>query len=153
MKMCFKMILGVIVIAIGFSSARASEKAINMKDLPAAVRRTVQEQSQGAVIRRLSKEIEGGKTVYEVEMKVKGHGKDVTIDASGEVIEVEEEVPLESLPNAARAAIEKAAGRGQITKVERVSGGKQAAYEAHVRRDGKTSEIKIGDDGRFLPAD
>jgi len=147
------MILGVIVIAIGFSSARASEKAINMKDLPAAVRRTVQEQSQGAVIRRLSKEIEGGKTVYEVEMKVKGHGKDVTIDASGEVIEVEEEVPLESLPNAARAAIEKAAGRGQITKVERVSGGKQAAYEAHVRRDGKTSEIKIGDDGRFLPAD
>jgi uncharacterized membrane protein YkoI len=153
MKMCFKMILGVIVIAIGFSSARASEKAINMKDLPAAVRRTVQEQSQGAVIRRLSKEIEGGKTVYEVEMKVKGHGKDVTMDASGEVIEVEEEVPLESLPNAARAAIEKAAGRGQITKVERVSGGKQAAYEAHVRRDGKTSEIKIGDDGRFLPAD
>jgi len=153
MKMCFKMILGVIVIAIGFSSARASEKAINMKDLPAAVRRTVQEQSQGAVIRRLSKEIEGGKTVYEVEMKVKGHGKDVTIDASGEVIEVEEEVPLESLPNAARAAIEKAAGRGQITKVERVSGGKQAAYEAHVRRDGKTSEIKIGDDGRFLSAD
>ena len=153
MKMCFKMILGVIVIAIGFSSARASEKAVNMKDLPAAVRRTVQEQSQGAVIRRLSKEIEGGKTVYEVEMKVKGHGKDVTIDASGEVIEVEEEVPLESLPNAARAAIEKAAGRGQITKVERVSGGKQAAYEAHVRRDGKTSEIKIGDDGRFLPAD
>ena len=147
------MILGVIVIAIGFSSARASETAINMKDLPAAVRRTVQEQSQGAVIRRLSKEIEGGKTVYEVEMKVKGHGKDVTIDASGEVIEVEEEVPLESLPNAARAAIEKAAGRGQITKVERVSGGKQAAYEAHVRRDGKTSEIKIGDDGRFLPAD
>jgi uncharacterized membrane protein YkoI len=153
MKMCFKMTLGAFLIASGFSNALVSEKAVNMKDLPAAVQRTVQEQSKGATIRGLSKEVERGKTVYEVEMKVKGHGKDVTIDASGEVIEVEEEVPLESLPGAARVAIEKAAGSGQITKVERVTGGKQAAYEAHLRRDGKRSEIKIGDDGRLVPAD
>jgi hypothetical protein len=86
-------------------------------------------------------------------MKVKGHGKDVTIDAWGAVLDVEEEVVLESIPGTARAAIEKAAGSGQITKVERVSGGKQAAYEAHLRKDGKRSEVKISADGRSLAAE
>ena len=153
MKMCYQITLSIFVLTIGFANVLASEKAITMKDLPAAVQRTVQEQSKGATIRGLSKEVEGGKTVYEVEMKVNGHGKDVTMDASGAVIEVEEEVALESIPGAARAAIEKAAGSGQITKVETVSGGKQSAYEAHLRKDGKRSEVKVSGDGRLLPAD
>jgi hypothetical protein len=124
-----------------------------MKELPAAVQRTVKEQSKGATIRGLSKEVEGGKTTYEVEMKVNGRGKDVTMDASGAVIEVEEEVALESIPGAARAAIEKAAGSGQITKVGKVSGGKETVYEAGLRRNGKRSEVKVSRDGHLLPAD
>ena len=86
MKMCYQIILGILALTIGFANGLASEKPIAMKDLPAAVQRTVQEQSKGAAILHLSREVEGGKTVYEVEMKVKGLGKDVTIDASGAVI-------------------------------------------------------------------
>jgi uncharacterized membrane protein YkoI len=153
MQICCRITLGIFVLAIGFANVLASEKAVTMKDLPAAVRRTVQEQSQGATIRGLSKEVEGGKTTYEVEMKVNGRGKDVTMDASGAVIEVEEEVALESIPNAAQAAIKKAAGSGQITKVEKVSGGKETAYEAGLRKNGKRSEVRVSEDGRLLPAD
>ena len=153
MKMCYQIILGILALTIGFANGLASEKPIAMKDLPAAVQRTVQEQSKGAAILHLSREVEGGKTVYEVEMKVKGLGKDVTIDASGAVIEVEEEVALESIPGDARAAIKKAAGSGQITKVETVTEGNQLAYEAHLRKDGKRSEVKVSGDGRLLPPD
>jgi uncharacterized membrane protein YkoI len=153
MKVCHQIALSIFVLTIGFANALASEKAVTMQDLPAAVQRTVQEQSKGAIIRGLSKEVEGGRTVYEVEMKVKGLGKDVTMDASGAVIEVEEEVALESIPGAARAAIVKAAGSAQITKVERVSAGTQTAYEAHLRKDGKRSEVKVTGDGRLLPTD
>jgi uncharacterized cupredoxin-like copper-binding protein len=153
MKICCRITLGIFVLTIGFANVLASEKAVTMKDLPAAVRRTVQEQSQGATIRGLSKEVEGGKTTYEVEMKVNGRGKDVTMDASGAVIEVEEEVALGSIPNAAQAAIKKAAGSGQITKVEKVSGGKETAYEAGLRKNGKRSEVRVSEDGRLLPAD
>jgi uncharacterized membrane protein YkoI len=153
MKICCEITLGILAVTIGFTNVLASEKAITMKDLPAAVQRTVQEQSQGATIRGVSKEVEGGKTVYEVEMKVNGHGKDVSMDASGAVIEVEEEVALESIPGAAQAAIKKAAGSGQITKVEKVSGGKETAYEAGLRKNGKRSEVKVSADGRLLPPD
>jgi len=153
MELCSEITLSIFVVTVGFSAGHASEKAITMKDLPAAVQRTVQEQIKGAAILHLSKEFEGGKTVYEVEMQVKGHGKDVTIGASGAVIEVEEEVALESIPGAAREAIKKAAGSGQITKVETVTEGNRLAYEAHLRKDGKRSEIKVSGDGRLLPAD
>jgi uncharacterized membrane protein YkoI len=153
MKLCNKITLSIFVVTLGIAAGHASEKAVAMKDLPAAVQRTVQEQSKGATIRGLSKEVEDGKTVYEVQMKVNGHGKDVSMDASGVVLEVEEEVALDSIPGAARAAIKKAAGSGQITKVEKVSGGKEIAYEAGLRKNGKRSEVKVSGDGRLLPED
>jgi uncharacterized membrane protein YkoI len=153
MKLCNEITLSIFVVTLGFNAGHASEKAVAMKDLPAAVQRTVQEQSKGATIRGYSKEVEDGKTVYEVQMKVNGHGKDVSMDASGVVLEVEEEVAIDSIPGAARAAIKKAAGSGQITKVEKVSGGKEIAYEAGLRKNGKRSEVKVSGDGRLLPED
>ena len=153
MSMRISLALGVIVFTIGAIAAFASEKPVKMKDLPPAVQRTVQEQSKGATIRGLSTEVEHGKTIYEVEMTVNGHGKDVSMDASGAVIEVEEEVALGSIPAAARAAIVKAAAGGKIAKVEKVTGGKEVAYEAALRKDGKRSEVRVSADGSMLPED
>ena len=147
------MTLGAIVLTMVFANAFASDKPVKMKDLPPAVQRTVQEQSKGATIRGLSTELEHGKTIYEVEMTVNGHGKDVSMDASGAVIEVEEEVALGSIPAAARAAIVKAAAGGKIAKVEKVTGGKEVAYEAALRKDGKRSEVRVSADGSMLPED
>ena len=151
--MCFKITLGAIVLTMVFANAFASDKPVKMKDLPPAVQRTVQEQSKGATLRGLSTEVEHGKTIYEVEMTVNGHGKDVSMDASGTVIEVEEEVALGSIPAAARAAIEKAAAGGKIAKVEKVTGEKEVAYEAALRKDGKRSEVRVSADGSMLPED
>ena len=75
--------------------ARASEKPVKMKDLPEAVRKTVQEQSKGATLRGLSKEVEKGQTFYEAELKVNGHNKDLLIDSSGAIVEIEEVVAVE----------------------------------------------------------
>jgi uncharacterized membrane protein YkoI len=150
---CFKITLGAIVLTMVFANAFAAGKPVKMKDLPPAVQRTVQEQSKGATLRGLSTEVEHGKTIYEVEMTVNGHGKDVSMDASGTVIEVEEEVALGSIPAAARAAIEKAAAGGKIAKVEKVTGEKEVAYEAALRKDGKRSEVRVSADGSMLPED
>ena len=50
MKIHSEITLSIIVVTLGFTAGHASEKAITMKDLPAAVQRTVQEQSKGAAI-------------------------------------------------------------------------------------------------------
>lgn len=128
-----------------------SERSVKMSELPAAVRETVREQSRGARIRGLSVETENGVTNYEVELKVNGHTRDVLIDPSGAVVSVEEQVALASLPAAVKTAIEHNAGGGRIVLVESISkGGVVEAYEAHVRRAGRTREIKVGADGRSI---
>jgi uncharacterized membrane protein YkoI len=77
--------------------AREQEKRVRMRDLPAAVQQTVREQSRGATVRGLSRETEDGKTNYEVELRTGGHNKDVLIDPSGAVVEVEEQVNYHAL--------------------------------------------------------
>jgi predicted aspartyl protease len=129
----------------------ASEVAIKMKDLPPAVRKTVEEQSKGATLRGLSKEVEAGKTYYEAELKVDGHSKDVLIDPAGTVVEIEEETALDSVPEPARVSIEREAGKRRIVSVESVTtNNKIVAYEAKVQDTGKTFEIKVSLDGTLM---
>lgn len=126
-----------------------TESRVTMKDLPAPVQAKVKEVSKGAVIRGLSKEVENGQTFYEVELKVKGHNRDTLIDPTGNVVEIEEQVELATLPPEVKSAIIKQAGKGRITMVESISKGDSVvAYEAHVKTAGKMSEIKVDATGK-----
>jgi len=131
--------------------ATAAETKISKSDLPAAVQKTAEEQSKGASVRGYSKDKEDGKLEYEVQMTSDGHSKDVTIAPDGQLMEIEEEVALESLPTAARSGLEAKAGKGQITKVESLTKhGALVAYEAQVQTAKKHSEIQVGPNGETL---
>jgi len=127
------------------------KKRLRDEDLPPAVERTVAAQSQGATIKGFSSEVEGGKTLYEVELTMNGHGKDISMDKDGKIVEVEEEVAMDSLPSEVKAGLTKAAGNGTITKLESLTkGGKLVAYEADVKNGSKRSEIQVGPNGNKL---
>lgn len=135
----------------GLLAAQDQEKKINRSDLPLAVQKTVATQSAGASVRGFSQEKENGKTFYEAELLVNGHSKDVLMDANGEVIEVEEQVPIDQLPTVVRDGLQSKAGPGKLVKVESVTKkGKLVAYEAQVLTNGKRSEAQVGPDGRGL---
>lgn len=143
--------VAVLLITLGVTAAAlAGEKKIRRADLPPAVLKTADELARTATIVGFAKETEGGKTVYEVETKVGGKTRDVTIDGEGKIITVEEEVDLASIPAPARAAIEKAAGDGgKVTLVEKVSHGEQVKFEAQVQpKKGKKTEVSFLADGR-----
>lgn len=133
------------------SFAFAAEKKIQRSALPPAVEKTVKEQSQGATIKGFSMETEKGKVEYEVEMTVNGHGKDVTIAKDGTVLEIEEEVAIDSLPAAAKSALIARAGAAKIVSVEAVSaGGKITSYEANTLKGTKKTEIAVGPNGEKI---
>jgi uncharacterized membrane protein YkoI len=129
----------------------AQEKKIQRADLPPAVEKTVAAQTQGATIKAFSQEKENGQTYYEAETTVNGHSKDITIDANGSLVEIEEQVPLDSLPSTVRAGLQAKAGEGKILKVESLTKhDKLVAYEAKVQTAGKKTEIQVGPDGKPL---
>ena len=136
--------IGALVLAGG----ALAETKVKMEDLPLAVQKTAKEQSKNATLVGLSKEVEGGKTVYEVETKVNGKSRDLLLDATGAVIEVEEEVEMNSLPVGAREAIQRKIGGGKLKKVEAVTKGSSVSYEAsYVGKLGKTAEFAVNADG------
>jgi len=144
----------ILIIAISFcltGSALAQEKKLTRSQLPAAVQATVDAQSQGATVKGFSEEKEKGQIFYEAEMTVNGHSKDVLIDAKGGVVEVEEEVGLDSLPAGVREGLQAKAGKGKLGRVESLTKqGKLVAYEAVVTTNGKKSEVQVGPDGKPL---
>ena len=133
------------------SAIHTEEKRIRREDLPPAVEKTVAEQSKGATIKGFSKEVEHGKTYYEAELTVNGHGRDISMAENGNIVEIEEEVALNSVPPAVHEALVKAAGSGKIIKVESLSkNGRLVAYEAVVQGDTKQHEVRVGPDGKKL---
>ena len=129
----------------------AQEKKIKRSDLPPAVEKTVAAQSEGATIRGFSTEKEKGQTFYELELMVNGHSKDVLMAADGSIVEVEEQVVLDSLSPEVKAGLQAKAGKGKILKVESLTKkDKLVAYEAQVETNGKKSEVQVGPDGKAL---
>src|ERR1700686_1384739 len=130
-------------------SACGQEKKLKKSDMPAAVQKTADEQSKGATVRGYGRETEDGKVAYEVQLTINGHSKDVTMDPEGNVMEIEEEVDMKTLPAEVRAGLEKQAGKATVGKVESLTKhGSLVAYEAQVRDGKKHSEIQVGPNGK-----
>ena len=146
--------LAVAALLIGIATvsiAQAQEKKLKREQLPPAVEKTVATESQGATIKGFATEVENGKRLYEVALTVNGRSKDISMDRNGKVVEVEEEVSMDSLPATVQDGLKKAAGAGTIGMVESLTkGGKLVAYEAHVKTGTKRSEIQVGPNGEKL---
>jgi hypothetical protein len=151
MKFHTKSFAALMILGVSFGVAAAQEKKIKREQLPIAVEKTVAAETAGATIKGFASEREHGQQFYEASVIVNGHHKDILIDAAGNVVEVEEEVSLDSLPANVQDALKKLAGGGTITVVESLTKqGQLVAYEAHVKHGLKRSEIQVGPDGEKL---
>jgi len=131
--------------------AEPAEKKLKKSDFPAAVQKTADEQSKGATVKSYGSETEDGKLEYEVEMTFNGHSKDIAIAPDGTLLEIEEEVAMETLSAVVKEGLQAKAGKGTIKKVESLTKkGKLVAYEAVVITGTKKSEIQVGPDGKPL---
>ena len=151
MNNLFRFLMAAFVIGLTFAVAQAQERKIKREQLPPAVEKTVAKESEGAEIKGFATEVEHRQKFYEASLIVNGHSKDILIDKNGDIVEIEEEVSMESLPATVQDALKKAAGPGTIQVVESLTkNGKLVAYEAQVKRGKKRSEIQVGPNGERL---
>ncbi len=138
-----------VILSFAVAGALAmAAKSLAVKDLPAEVQKTVQEQAKGAEIKNISKETEKGVTQYEVETIVNGKHRDFNVDAKGGLVVVEEETAIDSIPAAAKAAILKKVGDGKLGMVETMTKGSSTMYEAaYTTKAGKKLEVLVKPDG------
>lgn len=143
------MALGVMAVSSN-SYAAAKETHISHNDLPAAVQKAADELTTGATKVIYTKDDENGKIEYEVTVVTKGHKKDIAFDPNGTLIEIEETVAFDALPDAVKAGLKEQAKERKIGVVESITKkGAIVAYEAHLSGGGN-KEIQVGPDGKLL---
>ncbi|HLH20716.1 MAG TPA: hypothetical protein VKX45_26040 [Bryobacteraceae bacterium] len=126
----------------------AAEKRVQMKDLPPAVQQAAQQEQKSAEIKGFTKETEHGVTEYEIETVRNGRHRDISLDATGKVLAVEEETSIDAIPAAAKAAILKKVGTGKLNTVETITKGTAVLYEAGYKDTaGKSREVVVKADG------
>jgi hypothetical protein len=146
-------ILALIATAAQLTAAQA-EARVPCKTLPAAVLHQAKVEVGDATIRGCVKDKEDGKLTYEVETLKDGRSRDILFDASGTVLEVEQEVAAGSLPPAVSDAIARAANGSKVGKVESVTrGGVIASYETTIMKKGRRQEIAFSPQGTPVKAD
>jgi uncharacterized membrane protein YkoI len=124
----------------------AGEAKVQLKDLPPAVKATVETETKNATLKGLSKERENGKTVYELETVVNGRTRDLMIDGSGKVYDVEEQLDLEQAPAPVKAAI---AAQGKLLALEKATTNGTTHYEGRVQtKAGKRVSFDLDADGK-----
>jgi hypothetical protein len=139
------------LLAWAAASASGADRKISRSDLPPAVQKAADAQMQGGTVRGYSTEVEDGQREYEMQLMVDGHSKDVSFAPDGSLLEIEEQVNLESLAPSVRGALQQRAGSGKIVKIESLTKhGAIVAYEAQVMAGGKRSEIQVGPGGERL---
>lgn len=139
------------IVALG-SSTMAQEKkgkGLQLKDLPAAVQKTVQANLNGGEIKNIAKEKEDGVEQYEVETVLNGKTRDFDVDSKGALLVIEEQTTIDAIPVAAKASILKKVGDGKLGKIETFSKPAQPMmYEASCTdRKGKSHEVLVKADG------
>lgn len=148
----FVLPLSLLPLAAGVAlTAVAQDKVLTREQLPAAVRAAADKETQGATIKGYATETEHGKKVYEVETVGRGHTRDLQFAADGTLNEIEEEVPLASLPADVSRSLTTRAKDWKILKVESLTkSGKLVAYEASIEKNGHKGEIQVGPNGGKL---
>lgn len=149
----FTAIPGMIAVSAILATApvHAQESRVTHAQLPAAVQQAVAASSKGATVKGYAREVEHGQTFYEAEMRANGLSRDVLMDSTGAVVEVEQQVTMAALPASVQSALRRKSGKGRIVKIESLTKqGRLVAYEAQVHTGKKHSEIQVGPAGETL---
>jgi hypothetical protein len=144
--------VALLAIAVFAGNTIAQEKkgaSLKLKDLPAAVQKTVQDNLNGGEIKNISKEKEDGVEQYEIESILNGKSRDFNVDAKGKLLVVEVATTIDSIPAAAKAAILKKVADGKLDGVETFTrSGQPTMYEAaFTDKKNKKHEVLVKADG------
>jgi hypothetical protein len=133
-------------------SAMAQEKkpkSLKLKDLPAAVQKTAEDNLKGGDIKNIARGNEDGIEQYEVESVLNGKSRDFNVDAKGTLLLMEVATTMEAIPAAAKATILKKVADGKLAEVETFTKtGQPVMYEAvYTDTKGKKHEVLVKADG------
>lgn len=140
----------VLTLTVSFCSNAQSKKKDAAKNIPQVVLDAFKKAYPNAVIKGSGKEVEEGKTFFEIESvdgKVK---RDLLYLPDGKVAEIEEKIPAKDLPASVIESVKKESPKGKITTAERVTKDGAENYELIVKSGKSSMEIVLDKNGKVI---
>ena len=133
------------------SATAPKEQDVALAQVSAPARATISRGTAGGQVDKITKEVERGKTVYDVEATVGGqHMEYLIADADGELLGTEVPIEFSQLPEPVRAAAEKHFGAASgLTAMKGVEYG-ETQYEIVGPKNGKQVEATFDPAGKLV---
>ena len=133
------------------SESAQKEQEVTLAEVSAPARATVNKVTAGGQVDKITKEVERGKTVYDVEATVGGkHMEYLIADADGELLGTEVPIEFSALPDPVRAAAEHYFGTATgLIAMKGVEYG-ETQYEIEGPKNGKKVEVTFDPNGKPL---
>ena len=127
--------------------ARADDEKISVESLPAAIKKAIKKKFHKAEIEKAAKEVEDGKTTYEVLLEIDDSPVDVAFKADGTILEIEKVISYERLPDRVKKALAAKYPAAKIEKIEAVTKGEDGptVYEIAIK-----TEVVLDAKGKFV---
>ena len=128
------------------------EVKLTLDQVPAAVKATMDKESQGAKIVAIDKETEDGKIQYSADLINGKEKSEIAVAEDGKFLGHEIMIPLKQAPAAVKAAFKKEAKGGKVgAEVEKfVVGGQAVKYTADITVGKESFEVEVAKDGKVL---
>ena len=145
----FVLSAGPAAIIVGCASMKTGEQDITLAQASEPARARITREIGSGHVDKISKEVERGKTVYDVEATVEGkHMEYLIAEKDGELLGTEVPIEFRQLPDPVRAATEKYFGTStDLTIMKGVEYG-ETHYEIEGPKNGKTVEITFDPNGK-----
>ena len=141
--------VGVAGLVAGCASTKKQDFRVSLAELPGAARATVEKVTAAGQVDQITKEVEKGKTVYDVEATVGGkHLEFLIADADGAVLGTEVPIAFSELPAPVSAAAEKYFGTTAGLKAMKGVEYGETSYEIEGTKNGKTAEVTFDPTGK-----
>ncbi|HKE90108.1 MAG TPA: PepSY-like domain-containing protein [Gemmatimonadales bacterium] len=118
--------------------------------LPPAVASAFHQTYPAARVLNVSKERRDGKVVYEIESRDGETRRDLIYSTTGAVLEIEERIPVDSVPAVVRAAAERRVAGGKLVGAERVTRGTVILFEVQLRLNGRSRFLTYDPEGKAV---
>lgn len=150
----------VAVVVIGISGCAAvseqgemkqtPDQQVSLSQIPSPARATIERLTAGGQIKKLEKEHEHGKVIYDVEATVKGKEVEYDVAEDGTVLTSEESIAYDLLPAAVKTAVESYFGSGQGLEASREIEQGETFYEVEGRKAGAKVALKLTSAGKII---
>jgi len=126
--------------------------AVALAEIPAAVQKTIQDQTGDGKLGDIDKISDGGETAYDVELTAKnGQERDVTVNEDGTLSSVE--VALAETPAPVQKSIKTLMSNGGLESINKNLDDSEITYDVALTKNGREKDFTIAADGTLLSAE